>query len=53
MADAAKTYILAPDMCYGRPGERPGTDDNVLATPPPAADPVNGPTGGLTTLWQA
>ncbi len=42
-----------PDMCYGRPGERPGTDNKVQATPPPAADPVHGPRGGLKTLWQA
>ena len=40
-----------PDMCYGRPGERPDTDGNIQATAPPAADPVHGASGGLMALW--
>ena len=40
-----------PDMCYGRPGERPDTDGNIQATALPAADPVYGASGGLMILW--
>jgi uncharacterized protein YjlB len=41
-----------PDMCYGRPGERPAADGNVAATALPAADPVRGLDGGLLECWQ-
>ena len=41
-----------PDMQYGKPGERPGTDRNIAAVPAPAADPVHGGTGPLTRLWR-
>jgi len=38
------------DMNYGRPGERPRTDNNIAAVPIPATDPVSG-AGGLTDIW--
>jgi uncharacterized protein YjlB len=41
-----------PDMQYGKPGERPGTDRNIAAVPSPAADPVHGSAGPLTRLWR-
>ena len=41
-----------PDMCYGRPGERPGTDARIQAAARPPTDPVHGDSGGLTTWWQ-
>jgi uncharacterized protein YjlB len=31
-----------PDMQYGKPGERPGTDRSVARVPLPGADPVHG-----------
>ncbi len=40
-----------PDMCYGKPAERPGTDENIQATPLPEADPVCGLSEGLMRLW--
>ena len=39
------------DMHDGRPGERPGTDRNILRVPMPPADPVSGTAGGLMHLW--
>ena len=41
-----------PDMQYGKPGERPGTDRNIAAVPSPAADPVHGHAGPLIRLWR-
>jgi uncharacterized protein YjlB len=41
-----------PDMQYGKPGERPGTDRNIAAVPAPAAHPVHGSAGPLTRLWR-
>jgi len=41
-----------PDMQYGKPGERPGTDRNVARVPAPAADPVHGPGGPLAHAWK-
>ena len=40
------------DVNYGRPGERPRTDDNIAAVPLPATDPVSG-VGGLPEIWTA
>jgi uncharacterized protein YjlB len=40
-----------PDMQYGKPGERPGTDRSIARVPRPAADPVHGPSGPLAKLW--
>jgi uncharacterized protein YjlB len=39
------------DMNYGKPGERPQTDENIKAVPIPATDPVYG-AGGLTEIWK-
>jgi uncharacterized protein YjlB len=40
-----------PDMHYGKPGERPGTDRNIARVPPPTADPVHGRAGPLLVAW--
>lgn len=40
------------DMNYGRPGERPRTDDNIAAVPLPATDPISA-AGGLPEIWAA
>ena len=39
------------DMQYGKPGERPGADRNILSVPLPTADPVYGTSGPLMQLW--
>jgi uncharacterized protein YjlB len=31
-----------PDMCYGKPGERPGADERISRVPVPKTDPVLG-----------
>jgi uncharacterized protein YjlB len=41
----------SPDMQYGKPGERPGSDRNIARVGLPAADPVRG--GALAGLWRA
>jgi uncharacterized protein YjlB len=41
----------SPDMNYGKPGERPGTDRSIARVALPAADPVHGETGPLARLW--
>jgi len=40
-----------PDMQYGKPGERPGTDRNIARVPAPDADPVHGSGGPLVHAW--
>ncbi|HVW97179.1 MAG TPA: hypothetical protein VHA56_14505 [Mucilaginibacter sp.] len=40
------------DMNYGKPGERPGTDENIKEVPIPETDPVDGLKGSLQKLWQ-
>jgi len=40
------------DMCYGHPGERPKTDQNIARVPLPQADPVYGPNGPLLEMWK-
>jgi uncharacterized protein YjlB len=40
------------DMNYGKPGERPGTDENISGVPIPSGDPVLGNNKGLTTIWK-
>ena len=42
----------SPDMQYGKPGERPGTDRNIARVLLPAADPVHGPGGPLLQAWK-
>ena len=37
------------DMCYGRPGERPGADENIGNVPMPERDPVFGEQ--MSELW--
>ncbi|MDP9079650.1 MAG: hypothetical protein M3O71_19660 [Bacteroidota bacterium] len=39
------------DMNYGKPCERPRTDENVKKVPVPGSDPVLGINGGLTKIW--
>lgn len=39
------------DMNYGKPGERPGVDRNILALSRPVQDPVYGVAGPLLELW--
>jgi uncharacterized protein YjlB len=39
------------DMQYGRPGERPHTDQNIARVHVPSTDPVHGPGGPLTERW--
>ena len=40
-----------PDMKYGKPGERPGADQNIQNVDLPEYDPVYGKTGPLMELW--
>jgi uncharacterized protein YjlB len=39
-------------MNYGKPGERPKTDDNIASVPLPKTDPVFGKGGGLLEIWK-
>jgi len=39
------------DMMYGKAGERPAADDNIVNVPRPLADPVFGPAGPLMKFW--
>jgi uncharacterized protein YjlB len=39
------------DMNYGKPGERPGTDENIKRVPIPESDPVFGLSGPLIKEW--
>jgi len=41
-----------PDMCYGKPGERPGADERISQVPMPKSDPVTGKQGGLVEAWK-
>lgn len=43
----------APDMQYGKAGERPETDRNIAKVSLPAADPVSGRGGPLVSVWRA
>lgn len=40
-----------PDMNYGKPGERPRTDENIARVPRPETDPVFGKDGPLFRHW--
>jgi len=42
----------AYDMNYGKPGERPGTDQIISKVPVPGKDPVYGSDEGLIKLWK-
>lgn len=39
------------DMNYGKPGERPKTDENIVNVPLPGTDPVYGIDGQLVKSW--
>jgi len=41
----------SPDMQYGKPGERPGTDRNIARVGLPTGDPVRG-RAAIATLWK-
>lgn len=41
-----------PDMQYGKPGERPGTDQLIAWVALPPADPIFGKTGPLMREWK-
>jgi uncharacterized protein YjlB len=41
------------DMCYGKPGERPRTDQNIARVPLPEADPIYGEDGPLLKHWKS
>ena len=40
------------DMNFGKKGERPGADQNILKIPLPASDPVYGKEGALMKSWK-
>lgn len=42
----------SPDMQYGKPGERPKTDQNIRSVPRPKTDPVYGENGLLLEIWE-
>jgi uncharacterized protein YjlB len=42
----------APDMHYGKPGERPRVDQTIAAVALPSQDPLSGSKGALCTLWR-
>jgi uncharacterized protein YjlB len=41
------------DMNYGKPGERPQTDENISQLPLPETDPLSGIDGELTRRWKS
>jgi len=41
-----------PDMQYGKPGERPGTDQMIARVALPKADPIFGKAGPLMREWK-
>jgi uncharacterized protein YjlB len=43
----------SPDMQYGKPGERPASDERIARLPLPSADPMLGERRGLCELWRA
>jgi uncharacterized protein YjlB len=40
------------DINYGKPAERPGTDENIIKVLIPESDPVLGADKGLIKLWK-
>jgi len=40
------------DMNYGKPGERPGVDNNIRKLPIPSTDPVLGKAQGVPKIWK-
>ena len=47
----AYPFGQSPDMCYGRPGERPQADHNIASVTLPQSDPVYGIHGPLKEHW--
>jgi len=41
------------DMNYGKPGERPATDNNIKKVPVPSTDPLLGDKNGVPKIWKA
>lgn len=41
----------SPDMCYGKPDERPAADERIAQVPLPPQDPVEGQDGRLAHEW--
>jgi uncharacterized protein YjlB len=41
----------SPDMCYGKSGERPDADHNIMQVAVPAFDPIYGVYGALNNSW--
>lgn len=42
----------SPDVCYGKPGERPQADQSIAQVPLPKADPIYGKQGPLIEKWR-
>jgi uncharacterized protein YjlB len=40
------------DICYGKPSERPRSDENIARVPVPTADPIFGRQGPLLAHWR-
>ena len=40
-----------PDLCTGKPGERPDADERISSVMPADVDPIQGVDGPLTRLW--
>ena len=49
---AAYPIGQSPDMNYGKPGERPHTDQNIAEVNLPLADPIYGKKGFLMERWK-
>ena len=41
------------DMNFGKPGERPQTDQNIASLKVPVTDPVTGKNGSLPAIWNS
>ena len=41
-----------PDMKFGRPGERPASDENIRNLPLPSLDPVSGTERPVIRIWR-
>lgn len=41
-----------PDLCYGKPGERPAADHRLATVPLPTSDPLYGTEGPLVREWR-
>jgi len=39
-------------MNYGKPGERPATDNNIRKLPVPSTDPLFGKASGVPKIWK-